>query len=218
MFDLLANYWRTQITEPPALAEQLHEMEPTREQFAVVKQRLGDHWRGESLVDCELELAALYYFNVNTSYGPYFLGWPSDVYLERRRYSRALGKVQGFRAPSLSVSCASFEESIPAHSEDFLYCDPPYYLDDGSTFIGMYPNRNFPVHSNNFDHERLRDLLLNEHRGGFVLCYNDCATIRRWYARCEMESVQWQYTFGQGDTRIGKNREAGNGNSREAIA
>jgi len=43
------------------------------------------------------------------------------------------------------------------------------------------------------------------------LSYNDCATIREWYAEFKIVEVQWQYTLGQGETRIGKNRiESGN--------
>ena len=106
----------------------------------------------------------------------------------------------------MQVECASFEETIPKYQGDFLYCDPPYYLGgDSTTFVGMYPHRNFPVYHNGFKHEHLRDLLL-AHKGGFILSYNDCQTIREWYKDFEMITPSWQYTFGQGDTRIGVNR------------
>ena len=83
-------------------------------------------------------------------------------------------------------------------------------------FRGIYPQRNFPVHHNNFDHRRLRDLL-REHRGGFVLSYNDCAVIRDWYSGCRIIEVSWQYTLGQGETRIGANRiESGNGHVKSS--
>ena len=211
VFDVLANYWRVQLGEPEALYHQLAEFEPTRETFQRVKRRLEAHWRHGDMLP-PLELAAHYYFNSNTSYGPHFLGWPSDIYLQNSRYQGMTAKVRGFRAPGLSVECASFEDSIPEHPGEFLYCDPPYYLEDGQTFTGMYPHRNFPIHHANFDHEALRDLLL-EREGGFVLSYNDCPTIREWYADCQIVTPQWQYTFGQGDTRIGANREQLNGGS-----
>ena len=72
-------------------------------------------------------------------------------------------------------------------------------------FRGIYPQRNFPVHHNGFDHGALRDLLL-KHEGGFILSYNDCQTIREWYKNFYIVDVEWQYTLGQGETRIGKNR------------
>ena len=100
----------------------------------------------------------------------------------------------------------SFERTIPRHRDDFLYCDPPYYLDgDSRMFRGIYPQRNFPVHHKGFDHAALRDLL-HEHTGGFILSYNDCEVIRDWYADFQIVEVEWQYTLGQGETRIGKNR------------
>ena len=176
-----------------------------------MKARLNRHWREEEKLG-RYDLAAHYYFNSNTSYGPHFLGWPSDMYLNRPRYDKMVDKVEAFSAPSLQVECADFQEAIGMHRKDFLYCDPPYYLEEGKTFVGMYPHRNFPIHHKGFRHDRLRDLLLS-HKAGFILSYNDCPTIRDWYADCNIETPKWQYTFGQGDTRIGKNRLELNGGS-----
>ena len=211
VFDILCNYWQIQLENPGELARRMKAFPPNRETFSVVKERLGYHWMGLDVLD-RFDLAAHYYFNANTSYGPHFLGWPSDVYLNPVRYSKMVDKSKRFRAPGLSVRCMGFEDSIPKHENDFLYCDPPYYLEDGLTFTGMYPHRNFPIHHRGFRHDLLRDYLLS-HRGGFILSYNDCETIRSWYAGCKMATPSWQYTFGQGDTRIGVNRRELNGGS-----
>ena len=208
VFDILCAYWDIQLRERDALYNRLERFSPDRATFKKVKDKLASHWKGEEKLDPR-DLAAHYYFNSNTSYGPHFLGWPSDIYLNETRYARMLEKVKCFHANSMSVQCASFEDSIPAHRSDFLYCDPPYYLEDGKTFVGMYPHRNFPIHHVGFPHEKLRDLLLS-HQGGFILSYNDCDTIRNWYSDFHIETPQWQYTFGQGDTRIGKNRMQNN--------
>lgn len=211
IFDVLCSYWQVQISHPKELERRLREFPPNRETFAKVKQVLTRHWKhGECL--SLFDLAAHYYFNSNTSYGPHFLGWPSDIYLNEDRYSRMVNKAATFRAPFLSVTCGDFADTIPSHREDFLYCDPPYYLEEGKTFVGMYPHRNFPIHHQGFRHDLLRDLLL-DHRGGFILSYNDCPTIREWYAECNIMYPKWQYTFGQGDTRIGVNRRELNGGS-----
>lgn len=211
VFDILCAYWQAQIEMPQELYAKLKRLKPNRETFKKLKERLKAHWvEGEELAP--MDLAVHYYFNSNTSYGPHFLGWPSDVYLNDVRYQKLISKVRDFSAPSLKVKCAPFEKSIPKHKNDFLYCDPPYYLDEGKMFVGMYPHRNFPVHHVGFDHEKLRNLLLS-HKGGFVLSYNDCDVIRDWYADCNISTPTWQYTFGQGDTRIGENRESNNGGS-----
>ena len=211
VFDVLCNYWKVQIQCPAALAKRLREFEPDRETFNSVKKRLKAHWEDGVKLN-KYDLAAHYYFNSNTSYGPHFLGWPSDIYLNKERYKKTVKKVAAFSAPSLSVNCMGFEESISEHKNDFLYCDPPYYLEEGKMFVGMYPHRNFPIHHKGFRHDLLRDLLL-KHKGGFILSYNDCPIIRDWYSDCNIETPKWQYTFGQGDTRIGKNRRELNGGS-----
>ena len=106
----------------------------------------------------------------------------SKIYEDTDRFYRLVDKVKNFQCYNLEVAFGSFEDTIPQHTTDFLYCDPPYYLEgDSKMFRGIYPQRNFPVHHNGFNHALLRDLLYR-HKGGFILSYNDCATIREWYA------------------------------------
>lgn len=212
IFDILTNYWHYQINEPDNLAEELKKFEPTKDEYARVREIMKKHWKQEELL-YGLELAAVYYFNHNTSYGPHFLGSQSSVYLQPKRYDSTIEKVRNFNVKNIKISCESFENVIPKYERDFLYCDPPYYLDgDSKMFVGMYPHRNFPIHHKGFDHEKLRDLLHN-HKGGFILSYNDCSTIRDWYKDFNIISPTWQYTFSQGDTRIGKNRTESNNGS-----
>ena len=206
IFDILTNYWQVQLQSPVELAERIAEWEPTKEVYTSVKRRLKGHWDRSDPIEDSLELAAHYWFNHNLSYGPGFLGWMSGIYEEPDRFQRLLDKVRTFHCPLMSVEQGSFEDVMPGHRDDFLYCDPPYYLDgDSRMFRGIYPQRNFPVHHKGFDHALLRDLLY-QHRGGFVLSYNDCSTVREWYAGYRIVEVEWQYTLGQGETRIGKNR------------
>ena len=206
VFDILTDYWQAQLASPVELAQRIAEWEPTKEVYASVKRRLKGQWDKSEPIEDKLELAARYWFNHNLSYGPGFLGWMSRIYEDPNRFRRLLDKVQFFDCPNLSVKQGDFADTIPIHRNDFLYCDPPYYLDgDSRMFRGIYPQRNFPVHHKGFDHALLRDLL-HRHRGGFVLSYNDCSTVREWYADYRVLRVQWQYTLGQGETRIGKYR------------
>lgn len=206
VFDILVNYWQQQIAYPKDLYNRLKQFKANKEEFFKVKENLKKHWNLESLIEDKLELAAMYFFNHQLSYGPGFLSWPSSVYLDSRRYDKLLKKVKNFQVSNLSVSTSSFENVIPNFPKEFFYCDPPYFLGgDSKMFKGIYPQRNFPIHHNNFDHEKLRDLL-HSHKGGFILSYNDCTTIRKWYSSFNIIEVEWQYTMGQGETRIGINR------------
>ena len=153
-----------------------------------------------------IELAAYYYYSHNLSYGPGFLGWYSSNYNDEKKYFAMLDKIKNFNVPNLKVYNESFEKSIPKHSNDFLYLEPPYYLDgDSKMFKGIYPMRNFPIHHNGFNHQLLANLL-KEHKKGFILSYNDCSWVRNTYKDFNIVEISWQYTMGQGETRIGKNR------------
>lgn len=206
VFDILTAYWKAQIAKPKKLADRIEQWKPDAQTYVEVKARLKQHWTGEAPIKDKLELAAHYWFNHNLSYGPGFLGWMSKIYQDPKRFYRLVDKVRNFRASPLRVAQGSFERVIPKHNGTFLYCDPPYYLDeDSKMFRGIYPQRNFPVHHKGFDHVKLSELL-KHHRGGFILSYNDCSTIRDLYADFKIIEVRWQYTLGQGETRIGKNR------------
>lgn len=206
IFDILVTYWKAQLNSPLKLAERIAAWKPNQKTYDKVKRRLKDHWKEVNPIENRIELAAHYWFNHNLSYGPGFLGWMSKIYQDSERFERLLDKVRTFRCRGLRVAYGSFEKTMPKHRNDFLYCDPPYYLNGNSRmFRGIYPQRNFPIHHNGFDHELLRELLYR-HKGGFILSYNDCATVRDWYSDFRIVEVEWQYTLGQGETRIGKNR------------
>ena len=171
IFDILMNYWDVQLNNPQELYKRLLKFQPNNNEFKVVKERLKKHWKEGKKLD-KFDLVAHYYFNSNTSYGPHFLGWPSSVYLQKERYKKMIEKVRDFQAPNLKVGCETFEKIIPKYKNDFLYCDPPYYLDgDSKTFVGMYPHRNFPIHHKGFKHELLRDLL-KKHKGSHMIYYS----------------------------------------------
>ena len=211
IFDILINYWNVQIKRPQELYYKLLSLNPTKEEYEIVKSKLKSHWKKEITLP-ELELAAYYYFNHNLSYGPGFLGWMAKIYENKYRYDLMIKKVRDFDVKNVYVECDTFENVIPKFNRDFLYCDPPYYLEgDSMVFRGIYPQRNFPIHHNKFNHKGLHELLL-KHKGGFILSYNDCSTIRKWYAGCKIINVSWQYTMGQGETRIGLNRKKENRN------
>src|SRR3989338_9384182 len=209
IFDILVKYWQVQLKNPQELYKKLSNLRPDAKTFKKIKNELKKHWKKEKELN-DLNLATHYYFNHNTSYGPGFLSWPSSVYMQDKKYISMLEKVKNFKVSNLDVHCDTFENVIPKYQDDFFYCDPPYFLEgDSKMFKGIYPQRNFPIHHNNFNHEKLRDLLL-KHKGRFILSYNDCSTIREWYKDFMFIDVSWQYTIGQGETRIGLNRKNGN--------
>ncbi len=205
IFDILVNFWQVCLKEPKKLYDELLKLEPNKEVYAQIKEELKGHYKGKYQLD-NLTLARDYFFNFNLSYGPGFLGWMSSIYENRQKYISLIEKIRDFSVPNLSVDCASFEISFEKYPNDFFYLDPPYYLGGNSKmFKGIYPMRNFPIHHNGFKHELLAELLKN-HKGRFILSYNDCDFVRNAYKDFKILEPRWQYTMGQGETRIGKYR------------
>ena len=223
VFDILTNFWNILLTNKDELVEELSKITPTKEEYIRIKEVLmtldrtqqmlkdwnTDHYKRDNIVKLDdVKLAAYYYFNHNCSYGPGYLGWASSVYLNDKKWLDMINKINKFECPNLSVGEMSFEESIKNHSNDFLYLDPPYLLEkdkDNKMHKGMYPMKNIDVHHSGFDHKLLRDLLL-DHKGDFVLSYNNCETIREYYKDFEFYFPEWSYSMSNGETRIGKNR------------
>ena len=205
IFDILCNYWKFQIEQPKLLYDELKKLKPNKEEFERIRKILTKVWKKEITLDPQT-LAVYYVYNFNLSYGPGFMGWSSDIYLDEDRYKKIIERIRDFDPKNLKVECADFQDTIKNNPNEFLYCDPPYFIGENSKmFKGIYPMRNIPVHHKGFPHEALRDLLKN-HKGGFILSYNDCPTIREYYKDFKQLFPSWQYTMGQGETRIGKNR------------
>ena len=205
IFDILVNFWQVLIENPEGLYHELRLLKPNKTSYALIKEELKRHWKGDIVLD-SMTLARNYYFNFNLSYGPGFLGWLSKIYESEEKYAKSLEKIKNFRSKNLSVGCSSFERVFDLYPNDFYYLDPPYFLDgDSKMFKGIYPMRNFPVHHNGFNHELLSEKL-KKHKGRFILSYNDCEWVRKTYKNYKILEPKWQYTMGQGETRLGKNR------------
>jgi DNA adenine methylase len=238
IFEMLANFWNTLIHFKDEFVSELKKFHINEEEFTYNRHVLLNYWEKVKPQDLvyktknKLELkesdltlldnskimqAVYYYYNMTLSYGPMFLGWPSSNEIDVAKFKRRIEKLEQMTLKNINVQCKRFEESLPLHQDDFLFLDPPYFLEgDSKMFKGMYPNCNFAIHHNNFDHKKLC-LLLKEHRGGFLMTYNNCSAIRELYNDCKFEFPEWQYTYGQGETRIGKNREGGtNDNLKES--
>ena len=220
IFDALINFWSVLLSRPNDLADRLRELKPTKEEYEKVKEILlrwgytqdmlkdwhTDYYKREPIELSELDAAAYYFFNHNLSYGPMYLGWMSKIYQSQTKWDKMTHYIGSYRNPNLEVCKASFDQIIPNYPNDLIYLDAPYYLkkdDDNKMLKGMYPNCNIDVHHTGFNHELLRDLLHN-HKGTFILSYNNCETIREYYKDFTLVYPEWHYSYQAGETRVGK--------------
>ena len=227
IFEMLTNFWSILINNKEKFISELEKFEITSDEFTRNRHILLSYWdkvkpetleyktmkqldltdEEKSRLDNDKVMQAVYYYyNMSLSYGPMFLGWPSSNEIKPEKFKRRMEFLKKMNIKNVSVRCADFKTSIKNHPDDFLFLDPPYYLGtDSKMFKGMYPNCNFAIHHNDFEHEAMCELLKN-HKGGFLITYNNCETIRDWYSDYEQVFPEWQYTYGQGEKRIGKNR------------
>lgn len=227
IFGMLVNFWNVLINQPAEFIQELEKMEINTEEFTRNRHILLNYWdkiKPETLKyktmkeieltaeektrldDNNIQQAVYYYYNMSMSYGPMFLGWPSSHEINTQKFKRKIESLKKMSFKNIRVGCLDFKEVIKNHPNDFLFLDPPYYLDgDSKMFKGMYPNCNFAIHHNGFEHAEMCELL-KAHKGGFLITYNNCHTIREWYDDYKQVFPEWQYTYGQGETRIGANR------------
>jgi DNA adenine methylase len=223
IFKPLVTFWDVMINQNQELVNFLKTITPTEEKYKEIKdilisweytQDMLKNWKTNFYVREDviklnpIEIASYYYFNHNTSYGPGYLGWASSVYLNQSKWNKMIDNISNFNVTNLLVSQGSFNDVIPSHQNDFLYLDPPYFMgkdNDNKMHAAIYPMKNIPVHHDGFNHELLRDLL-HSHKGKFVMSYNNCETIREYYKDFRLEYPSWNYSMGNGETRIGENR------------
>ncbi|CAF34065.1 DNA adenine Methylase [Synechococcus phage S-PM2] len=233
IFCALVNFWDVLLKTPDELADKLQTLTPDKQEYARVKEILlcwrytqdmlkdwhTDYYKRNPIDLSKIEAAAYYYYNHNLSYGPMYMGWMSKIYENQKKWDKMVKNIRDYKNPNLHVAEQTFDNVIPEYSNDFLYLDPPYYLkkdSDNKMLKGMYPNCNIDVHHTGFDHEKLRDLLHN-HKGKFILSYNNCETIREYYKDFDLYYPEWHYSYQLGETRIGENRIAsGTDNTKES--
>jgi DNA adenine methylase len=210
IFHPLVNFWNHILNEPGKLADELEKFQLGDHNYRIYKQILKDWYEDPSknkLTD--LQAAAHFYYNMQLSYGPMFLGWTSPGKpTTPEEYSRTIKRIREFKCPKLKVESLSFEKTLEKYPDHFVYADPPYLLGyDSTVFKAIYPNQG-GEHHKGFNHELFRDMMLDR-KTGFIVSYNDCGTIRDWFRDYEQFYPKWQYSFQQGETR----KKDQNGNS-----
>ena len=202
VFYPLVNFWQVILADPNALADELEKFQLGDHNYRAYKQILKDWYEDPAKHQLtDIEAAAHFYYNMQLSYGPMFLGWTSPGKpTTKADYDRIVSRVRAFTCPKLRVELVSFEKILDRYPQHFVYADPPYLLGyDSTVFKAIYPNQG-GEHHKGFKHELLRDIM-NTRNTEWIMSYNDCGTIRDWYKDHQQFYPRWQYSYQQGETR-----------------
>lgn len=179
----LVCFWEELLTNKPRLVKMVSDIKksmdknPTKETFKRLQKDLANSLEVK-------EIAALYFainrssFSGTTLSGGYSTGHP-------RFNQNSIERLARFpELNNLTVERNSFECSISKHKHDFLYCDPPYYINNF-----LYGNSG-NLHKG-FDHFGLHKIL--SQRDGWILSYNNTPEILELYKDYKILFPNWKY-------------------------
>ena len=111
-----------------------------------------------------------------------------DGFLPLKRFTKSsIEKIRKLNLSKFEICNVDFEPFIKdTKTEDFLFLDPPYYLEKSSKLYG----NNGDMHEN-FPHEKLFDCI--SLRKNWLMTYNNCEYIRNLYKNFKIIEVSWSY-------------------------
>ena len=157
----LVIFWNILLDHREDLVARCRYLEPTKDEYKQVKDELlkwcitqmmfpapmdrdeKDRWAyyrvpdEEMITLCHKDAAAYFFYNHNLSYGPMYLGWMSKIYESREKWDRMIDRLEKYVNPNLNVQIGNMIDTIPYHKKDFLYLDPPYYLEKDADIIAL---------------------------------------------------------------------------------
>nr|WP_309486010.1 DNA adenine methylase [Bartonella harrusi] len=179
-FKPLVIFWQMLLKDASALAKKVREYE---DMTPTIFYNLQKKFRN---IRNRLEIAAAFFaLNRSSFSGTTLSGGMSPGH--PRFNQRSIERLRDFEIENFTVEHLDFKESIPRHSNDFLYCDPPYLINQ--KLYGEKGDKH-----NSFDHKALAELLRN--RQGWVLSYNNCVEVRELYKGHIIINPEWTYGMG----------------------
>lgn len=177
IFEPLVDFWQILLENRELIAQRVQSYLPlSRTKFYNLQKRYLQ-------LDDKIERAAAFYvlnrasFSGTTLSGGMSPGHP-------RFTQSSVDRLRTFEVHNFQVEHADFREVIPQYRDAFLYLDPPYI--NGQALYGVKGDTH-----KGFDHVALAELLRNRDR--WIMSYNDCPTIREYYASYQILNIDWTY-------------------------
>lgn len=184
IFTPLVDFWQQLINNANKLANRVEKYHPLeRKTFYSLQKRY-------LTLDDPLERAAVFYVLNRASFSGITLSGGMSPNHPRFTIS-SIERLRNFAIENFTVEKADFRQSIKSNKNSFLYLDPPYL--NGQKLYGVKGDTH-----EGFDHQSLKELL--DKRDRWILSYNDCPTIRKWYSDYQILRTDWQYGMGANKT------------------
>jgi len=176
-FGPLVDFWNVLISDKNGLADAVTRYYPlSRTKFYNLQKIYMK-------LDDQMERAAVFFVLNRSSFSGTTLSGGMSPNHPRFTLS-AIQRLRDFDVSNFKVEKADFTESIAKNEDAFLYLDPPYV--NGQALYGLKGDTH-----KGFDHETLAALLKKRDR--WVLSYNDCETIRKFYHDYQILAIDWVY-------------------------
>jgi DNA adenine methylase len=177
VFEPLTDFWQVLLKNPCRLATRVKKFYPlTRSKFYHLQKTFAH-------ITSKEERAAVFFVLNRASFsGATLSGGMSP---DHPRFTpTAIEQLSRFGVEHFHVEKLDFKTSLAKHRDDFLYLDPPYFIE--SKLYGVKGDTH-----KDFDHEGLAKILTK--RGDWILSYNDCPEVRRLYKGFCMVVLHWAY-------------------------
>jgi len=189
IFKPVVNFWKAVKSDKQKLVGEIRKLLPiNKEKFSYLQNVLRH--KNDSLFILDHEAAAIFFILNRCSFsGTTLAGGYSNQAALGRLTESSIQRILDFDSYKVEVINKSFDEVI-LNTNEFLFCDPPYYLGKKSNLYG-----NNGEDHRNFNHELLAKLL--KQKKSWVLCYNDHDYIRELYKDFKIETPIWNYGMSQ---------------------
>jgi DNA adenine methylase len=179
-FEPLVVFWQELLKSPAALAKKVESY------YTLSHTMFYNLQKSFFSIEKRIEIAARFYaINRSSFSGTTLSGGMSPGH--PRFTPSSIQRLKDFKVDNFTVELADFTQSISMHKNDFLYCDPPYLIEQ--KLYGIRGNKH-----TDFNHDALCEIL--KARSGWALSYNDCPEIRKMYQNHRIIKPEWAYGMG----------------------
>lgn len=182
IFTPLVAFWHVLEFQPIQLAEEVAKYYPLSKQrfYELQRSDLSSVWLTR---ESTMDVAAKFFVLNRASFsGITFSGGMSPGH---HRFTRSsIQRLKEFRVKNFTVRGSDFRDVFQQLKGEFIYLDPPYYID--SSLYGKHGDTH-----KGFPHDELmRDL---RQRSNWMLSYNDCEYVRDKYIGHFILTPKWVY-------------------------